>query len=274
MGTFVSAPVPAAVETSLEKLLAWRLDLAHVDPSRAHLVSGGSERYKAGTPVLFRAVSGHRDTGLTTCPGAVLYARLPALAAEAQKIGLPKLYEPKVTGGLGGSVRFQARVSSALPWKVVVMDALGRRAGVGRGLGPTVDWTWNAATSSAGHPLADRSRRRYLGLGNARRRPGGRRRALSRSQSSRADPATISPNGDGVSDTSTITYATNATATVSIYAPRLDRVQRGAWCTANVAWRGGAAHHRLRRLRRSPAARYTIVITAIGPRRRLRRSAA
>ena len=32
MGTFTSAAAPAAVETSLAKLLAWRLDLAHVDP--------------------------------------------------------------------------------------------------------------------------------------------------------------------------------------------------------------------------------------------------
>ena len=32
----------------------------------------------------------------------------------------------------------------------------------------------------------------------------------------RADPATISPNADGVSDTSTLTYTTNATATVSV----------------------------------------------------------
>ena len=53
-----------------QKLLAWRLDLAHVDPlSSLTVVSGGSERYPAGVPVVLRAVSGHRDTGLTSCPG-------------------------------------------------------------------------------------------------------------------------------------------------------------------------------------------------------------
>ena len=63
IGTFGSSAVPAAAEASLEKLLAWRLDLAHVDPlSTLTFVSGGSERYPAGTPVLLRAVSGHRDT--------------------------------------------------------------------------------------------------------------------------------------------------------------------------------------------------------------------
>ena len=38
-------------------------------------------------------------------------------------------------------MRFQARVSSALPWKVIVSDALGRQLDEGTGQGPTVDWT-------------------------------------------------------------------------------------------------------------------------------------
>ena len=51
IGTFERGAIPAAAETSLEKLLAWRLDLAHVDPlSTLTVVSGGSERYPAGDP--------------------------------------------------------------------------------------------------------------------------------------------------------------------------------------------------------------------------------
>ena len=150
IGTFSTAAIPAAAETSLEKLLAWRLDLAHVDPvSTLTFVSGGSERYRAGVPVVLRAVSGHRDTGLTTCPGDLLYAKLGTIAAKTQAIGLPKLYEPKVTGGLGGPVRFQARVSSALAWKVTVTDALGQQLAAGTGKGPTVDYTWDASLVTA-----------------------------------------------------------------------------------------------------------------------------
>ena len=145
IGTFSTAAIPAAAETSLEKLLAWRLDLAHVDPvSTLTFVSGGSERYRAGVPVLLRAVSGHRDTGLTTCPGDLLYAKLDTIAAKTQAIGLPKLYEPKVTGGLGGPVRFQARVSSALAWKVTVTRrarAAARRSAPGRGRPSTTPGT-------------------------------------------------------------------------------------------------------------------------------------
>ena len=189
IGTFSTAAIPAAAETSLEKLLAWRLDLAHVDPvSTLTFVSGGSERYRAGVPVVLRAVSGHRDTGLTTCPGDLLYAKLDTIAAKTQAIGLPKLYEPKVTGGLGGPVRFQARVSSALAWKVTVTDALGQQLAVGTGKGPTVDYTWDAslvtaaganwrievagATPVAGTFGKAGRRRRPAGDHRSRRRPG------------------------------------------------------------------------------------------------------
>ena len=59
--------------------------------------------------MLLRAISGHRDTGFTSCPGNALYGRLPDLAHEVAAIGLPKLYEPTVQGRLGGPVRFTAQ---------------------------------------------------------------------------------------------------------------------------------------------------------------------
>ena len=63
-----------------------------------------SERWRAGTKVQLRAVSGHRDTGLTSCPGNQLYPQLDRIAAAAEQIGLPKLYAPVVRGKLGGPV--------------------------------------------------------------------------------------------------------------------------------------------------------------------------
>ena len=151
IGTFADAAIPAAAEASLEKLLAWRLDLAHVDPlSSLTVVSGGSERYPAGMPVVLRAVSGHRDTGLDRRARATSSTRGSARSRpRRQAIGLPKLYEPKVTGGLGGPVRFQARVSAPLAWKVTVTDALGQELATGSGRGPTVDWTWDASLVAA-----------------------------------------------------------------------------------------------------------------------------
>ena len=48
IGTFSTAAIPAAAETSLEKLLAWRLDLAHVDPVSTLDVRLGRQRALSG----------------------------------------------------------------------------------------------------------------------------------------------------------------------------------------------------------------------------------
>ena len=105
------------VKEALVSLLAWRLDLDHVDPvSSVERISSGNPRYPAGTAVTLRAISGHRDAYPTSCPGASLYAQLPVIRAEVAQTGLPKLYSPTVSGVLGGSLRFQARV-----WNLVKM---------------------------------------------------------------------------------------------------------------------------------------------------------
>ena len=218
IGTFTGATIPVAASAALEKLLAWRLDLAHVDPlSTLTAISGGSERYPAGIPVFLQAVSGHRDTGLTSCPGNLLYAQLGTIAGKTLGIGLPKLFEPKVTGGLGGQVRFRARVSTALPWTVSVTDAIGQELAKGAGQGPNVDWSWDASLVAAtgirwrieaagATPVAG-----TLGKGTTTPPPGGPL-ALTGVV---ADPETISPNGDGVAEAATITYTTTAAAAVS-----------------------------------------------------------
>ena len=148
LGTYESAPPTAAARTALANLLAWRLDIAHLDPlGSATVTSGGNARFPAGTPVFLRVVSGHRDTGFTTCPGAALYAQLGALARQAADAGLPKLYAPAVQGQLGGPVRFQAHLSEPLAWTVTVTDSTGAVVASGAGTGQEVDWTWDASTA-------------------------------------------------------------------------------------------------------------------------------
>ncbi len=99
---------------------------------------------------MLRAISGHRDTGPTECPGNDVYALLPAIARRVSLTGLPKLYSPTVAGALGGPVRFEARVSSALRWTVTITDQLGRTVASGQGRGPLVDWTWSAPAAAQG----------------------------------------------------------------------------------------------------------------------------
>jgi hypothetical protein len=151
MGNFTTATPPPAMQNALVNLLAWRLDVAHIDPLSTLIdKSRGNYKYPAGTPVKLRAISGHRDTGPTDCPGNAAYALLPTIAQRVSVTGLPKLYSPLVTGKLGSDVRFQGRLSSALPWTVTVSNAEGIQVAQGKGTTAMVGWTWNAAAAGSG----------------------------------------------------------------------------------------------------------------------------
>jgi hypothetical protein len=213
LGTYGSSAPPAVARTALATLLAWRLDIAHVDPrSTLTWVSGGNARFAFGVPVFIRAVSGHRDTGFTSCPGAALYAQLDAIAGQAADAGLPKLYAPSIVGSIGGQVRFRARLSEPLPWTVTVADATGSVVASNGGTSQDIDWTWDAATVAQG------SYSWTIAAGDtvlpAAGTIGAKPVALAISSAS-ALPRTITPNGDGQTDFSQIFYTLTAPATVT-----------------------------------------------------------
>jgi hypothetical protein len=213
LGTYGSARPSAAARTALANLLAWRLDVAHVDPlSSLTFASGGNARFAMGVPVTLRAVSGHRDTGFTTCPGAAFYGRLGAIAEEAAALGLPKLYAPTVRGTIGGQVRFRARLTEELAWTVTVTDAGGLLVAAGSGTSQEIDWTWDAATAPKGQYTWT------ISAGDnvlpATGTVGAKPVALT-IRSAAAAPRTITPNGDGQTDFSLISYTLSAPATVT-----------------------------------------------------------
>jgi flagellar hook assembly protein FlgD len=149
MGNFTAVAPTQAQQASLVRLLAWRLDVAHIDPlSTVVYTSGGNAKFRAGKVVTLRAISGHRDTGPSECPGSAAYALLPSIAKRVAATGLPKLYAPTVIGSVGGPVRFEARLSSSLPWTVVVTDSTGKTVAGGKGTGTLVDWTWQSKTAA------------------------------------------------------------------------------------------------------------------------------
>jgi hypothetical protein len=213
LGTYGSAAPPPVAQSALAKLLAWRLDLAHVDPrSTLTWVSGGNAKFVAGASVTLRAVSGHRDTGFTSCPGAALYAQLGAIAQKAASIGLPKLYTPLVRGTLGGQVRFQARLSQVLPWTVTVADSTGAVVATGTGTSQAVDWTWDASTVTPGLYAWT------ISAGDSVRPATGTigtKPVVLALTSATASPRTITPDGDGQTDFSEITYMLSAPAIVT-----------------------------------------------------------
>jgi N-acetylmuramoyl-L-alanine amidase len=153
IGNYARNAPSKAAQDALVKLLAWRLDVGHVDPlAQVAYVSGGNSKFPAGRRVALRAISGHRDTYLTSCPGAALYGLLPGIAAKVAQTGLPKLYTPRTAGAIGGPIRFTARLTTALPWTVTVSDASGELEATGSGVGTNIDWTWDATLAVPGVP--------------------------------------------------------------------------------------------------------------------------
>ena len=259
-----AAPAPAAND-ALAKLIAWRLDVAHVDPlSRNQTISNGNPRFRKGLPVLLRAVSGHRDTGFTSCPGAGLYGHLGSIGQTAAVTGLPKLYTPQVEGALGGLVSFSARLSSSLPWTVQVFDAAKQQVAIGSGTGRFVQWTWDSRLL----PLGAYTYR--IGAGPTLRPATGR---LSSSAAPgapvaigalRANPSGFTPNGDGLTDTTQLSYTLSAAASVSIDLQAEDGVLIAPLYGASEAvgphtflWDGGGY----------PDGRYRLQVTARSGRR-------
>ena len=216
LGEYSSLAVTGAAKGALAQLLAWRLDVAHLDPrSTVSFPSGGNPRFPAGVAVFLRAVSGHRDTGFTDCPGSALYNLLNGIAGEVQGLGLPKLYAPLVSGTVPGKVRFRARLSSSLDWSVDVAKS-GVTVASQSGFGPDVDWTWDASRAvsgaytyaiTAGEDVTPASG----AIGDA---PGPDAELVVADIA--ADPETVTPNGDGAGDASSITYTLSDAANVTV----------------------------------------------------------
>ena len=82
LGTFTSVPQTDAAIGAMARLIAWKLSNHGVRTGgTAKLTSAGgsSARYPYGDRRRFRRVLGHRDTGVTACPGEQLYYQLSEL---------------------------------------------------------------------------------------------------------------------------------------------------------------------------------------------------
>jgi hypothetical protein len=257
IGDYGSASISPAARAALVSLIAWRLDLAHVDPlSKVGRVSAGNPRYPAGTVVTLNAISGHRDVYPTSCPGAGLYAQLPSIRTEVAQTGLPKLYAPAVVGTIGGPVRFTARLSSAVTWTVTVRDDAGTTVASGTGTGAKVDWTWDATSAAAQHYtwaiIAPHMRAAAGSLGSAP--------APLAVQQLKVAPGVVTPNGDGRGDDAKTTYRLTTAATVTA---EVEDLLGNSMATVFVGPRPAGAQDLTWSPDALPDGRYRLVLTAV-----------
>jgi hypothetical protein len=226
------APLTTAARDALTNLIAWRLDVAHVDPlGHATMISGGSDRFAAGKSVSLRVVSGHRDANATDCPGSLIYPALDEIAAAAQATGTPKIVDATATPpGLGTNdtgalvpIAFRARVLGGASWTVTVLDAHGVPVASTSGSGSDVAWDWNGQRSDGtvvapGTPLAYSIE--AVDAAGASARPVlaslGVLPAVATAPPLSLAPAVISPDGDGADDKLDIAYSLAAPSTVRL----------------------------------------------------------
>ncbi len=205
--------VTAAQRASLVQLLTWRLDLAHIDPlGRVTLTSGGNSQYRAGESVDLRTISGHRDLDATSCPGDLVAADLDAFARSVADAPAPRIVAPKAERLPTGTVRVIARLLAATAWKATLLDSAGAPLATASGSGSAIDWSvpapaaasWQIEASAAG---GEQARPASGSLAGA---------SAAAAAGVLASPALISPDGDGVADTTRFTATLAEAATISL----------------------------------------------------------
>lgn len=163
MGTFSNESPPQVMVDALQTLLAWKLDVHHVDPlgSSDVVAAAGTDDFQPGESVRLRNISGHRDGSSTDCPGATVYARLPGIANVVAGLGLPKIYGgrsspdpvPMRTDQTWPPVAFSASFTSPAPWQLTVNSPDGRTLKTASGQGTAASVTWEPVDGT-GSPLA------------------------------------------------------------------------------------------------------------------------
>jgi uncharacterized protein with LGFP repeats len=159
IGNWQTATPPAVMVRSVERLLSWRLDIKHLPPTGSALMTSGggaTTRYPAGTKVRLHLMSGHRDTGLTACPGARFYPLLPGIRRTVNAMGGPKVYRPAESSPqvtpLKRSTTFTAWANESLTWRVSVTDRSGDVYTTMYRSGTALHLSWNG-TDASGAPL-------------------------------------------------------------------------------------------------------------------------
>ena len=251
IGTFSTVKPPSAMLTALERLLAWKLDVHHVDPAgTASMLCRTGQKYREGQTVTFPAIAGHRQANYTVCPGGTLYNQLPTVRRVAARTGLPKIYAYRVSAsvispnadGVKESARVRFTNSASAAWTLRVLDAGGTVVRSFEGTGETVDATWNGR-DDGGRRVPDEV---YKVVAKASTAAGQARAATATVRVDTVAPAAsgvstkpsvFSPNGDGFADKAHVLFTTSE----DCYARVLVVDGSGAVLRVVADWRYAAA---------------------------------
>ncbi len=245
MGDFRSVEPPPAAVDALVQTLAWRLDLAHVDPlSTFNAISSGNERFGARHPRLSPRDLGASRHRADDVPGRAALRpasddRAPCRSARAAEALRP--------GRGDGRVRRHPVHGEALLVAPVGRrrDGRGRRRARRAARAPVPRSTGPGCPSSPSR----RDRRWRIEAPGATPAEGALSATSTTPSASRRRPpcrAAISPNGDGQGDTATVSFTLSADANVAVDAPGRVRSDGRRARASSLAARGRTQRRRRR----------------------------
>jgi uncharacterized protein with LGFP repeats len=89
LGEHSATGISPEAQGAVVRFLAWRMAKAGLNPvtkkSKLTSAGGSASKYAAGTVVPLPRVIGHRDVGLTECPGTALYSQVATIRQLVQK---------------------------------------------------------------------------------------------------------------------------------------------------------------------------------------------
>ena len=157
MGNFDTAQMPEAAKESVARLLAWKLDLHHIDVDGSVKVTSQcsvSCKVPAGMSITIPTVVGHRDLGLSSCPGRYGYAQLPWLRDRIRQLQGAVLVAPYASatsvsllsgGGIEKPIDFGVQLQPAGEWTFEIKSNDGDVVYSNRGEGSSAKVTWGGS---------------------------------------------------------------------------------------------------------------------------------
>ena len=166
MGNFAGDAPPAEALAALQRLLAWKLKVHHLNPrGTATMRCTASAKFAAGARVKLPVIAGHRQVNFTECPGNIFYPLLPAVRLEAAGRPQPPIialvkaapgrFSPNGDDVLDSTL-LHVSLTKTASWRVDLRDARGKTLGHYTGRGSTASVRWSGVAPE-GHAYPDGS---------------------------------------------------------------------------------------------------------------------
>ena len=152
LGSFLNTAPSAEAQSAFLAYASWILDMHHINPmSFATVESLGSTKFEEGAMVPLRALSGHRDVSITSCPGDYAFAPLDSWAETIAAMGGPKIYggwpDQDPVPGFAPSgyepATFGFEMTEEMNWTLTISDAVDFELLRQSGSGVTASITWD-----------------------------------------------------------------------------------------------------------------------------------